>query len=121
MPAICANFPASLRATSAATQATAAITATTATPAIIDRLTALAKKLYPNREAALTAIKAVHAAATLPFEEGLLYETELANGAKVTGESKALVHVFFAERDTRKVPGLPADAADPASPGHGRH
>jgi 3-hydroxyacyl-CoA dehydrogenase len=82
----------------------------TATPAIIDRLTALAKKQYPNREAALTAIKAVHAAATLPFEEGLLYETELANGAKVTGESKALVHVFFAERDTRKVPGLPADA-----------
>jgi 3-hydroxyacyl-CoA dehydrogenase len=52
----------------------------------------------------------VRAAATLPFEEGLLYETELANGAKVTGESKALVHVFFAERDTRKVPGLPADA-----------
>jgi 3-hydroxyacyl-CoA dehydrogenase len=39
-----------------------------------------------------------------------LYETELANGAKVTAESKALVHVFFAERETRKVPGLPADA-----------
>ena len=82
----------------------------TATPAIIDRLTALAKKLYPNREAALTAIKAVRAAATLPFEEGLLYENQLADGAKVTDESKALVHVFFAERDTRKVPGLRADA-----------
>jgi 3-hydroxyacyl-CoA dehydrogenase len=81
----------------------------TATPAIIDRMTVLAKKQYPNREAALTAIKAVRAAATLPFEKGLLYETELANGAKVTPESKALVHVFFAERDTRKVPGLPAD------------
>ena len=35
----------------------------------------------------------------LPFEEGLLYETELANVAKATVESKALVHVFFAERE----------------------
>ena len=82
----------------------------TATPAIIDRLTAQAKQQYPNRQAALTAIKAVAAAVTLPFEEGLLYETEVVNGAKATDESKALVHVFFAERDTRKVPGLPADA-----------
>jgi 3-hydroxyacyl-CoA dehydrogenase len=81
----------------------------TATAAIIDKLTAQAKKQYPHRHAALTAIKAVAAAATLPFEQGLLYETELVNGAKVTDESKALVHVFFAERDTRKVPGLPAN------------
>jgi 3-hydroxyacyl-CoA dehydrogenase len=82
----------------------------TATPAIIDRLTAQAEKQYPNRQAALTAIKAVSAAAKLPFEEGLSYETELVNGAKVSDESKALVHVFFAERDARKVAGLPADA-----------
>ena len=82
----------------------------TATPAIIERLTAQAKSQYPNRVAALTAIKAVSAAARLPFEEGLLYETELANESKATLESKALIHVFFAERETRKVPGLPADA-----------
>jgi 3-hydroxyacyl-CoA dehydrogenase len=80
----------------------------TATPAIIERLTGHAKSQYPNREAALRAIKAVGAAAKLPFEEGLLYETELANEAKASVECKALVHVFFAERDTRKVPGLPA-------------
>jgi len=78
----------------------------TATAAIIERLTAQARSQYPNREAALTAIKAVNAAARLPFEQGLLYETELANIAKNTVESKALVHVFFAERNTRKVPGL---------------
>jgi 3-hydroxyacyl-CoA dehydrogenase len=81
----------------------------TATAAIIAKLTAQAEKQYPNRQAALTAISAVSAAAKLPFEEGLLYETELANEAKATDESKALVHVFFAERDTRKVPGLPAE------------
>jgi 3-hydroxyacyl-CoA dehydrogenase len=81
-----------------------------ATPAIIERLTRQARSRYPNREAALTAIKAVSAAARLPFEEGLKYETELANESKATVESKALVHIFFAERGTRKVPGLPADA-----------
>jgi 3-hydroxyacyl-CoA dehydrogenase len=81
----------------------------TATPAIIERLTSQAKSQYPNREAALRAIKAVGAAARLPFEEGLLYETEIANEAKASEECKALVHVFFAERDTRKVPGLPAE------------
>jgi 3-hydroxyacyl-CoA dehydrogenase len=85
------------------------VDAATATPAILDKVTAQAAKQYPNRQAAFTAIKAVSAAAKLPFEEGLLYETELANSAKATDESKALVHVFFAERDTRKVPGLPAD------------
>jgi 3-hydroxyacyl-CoA dehydrogenase len=45
----------------------------------------------------------------LPFEEGLLYETEIVNEAKASVECKALVHVFFAERDTRKVPGLPTE------------
>ncbi len=82
----------------------------TATPDIIERLTAQARKLYPNREAWQTAIKAVTAAVRLPFEEGLLYETELANHTKATVEAKALIHVFFAERNSRKVPGLSATA-----------
>ena len=82
----------------------------TATPEIIERLTAQARKQYPNREAWQTAIKAVSAAARLPFEEGLLYEAELANITKGTVEAKALIHVFFAERNTRKVPGLSAVA-----------
>jgi 3-hydroxyacyl-CoA dehydrogenase len=81
----------------------------TATPAILERLTAQAKSQYPNREAALTAIQAVSAAASMPFEAGLLYEEELANRSKATLEAKALIHVFFAERETRKVPGLPQD------------
>ena len=80
----------------------------TATPEIIERLTDQARRQYPNREAWRTAIKAVSAAARLPFEEGLLYETELANYTKSTVEAKALIHVFFAERNTRKVPGLSA-------------
>jgi 3-hydroxyacyl-CoA dehydrogenase len=82
----------------------------TATPEILERLRVQARKQYPNREAWQTAIKAVSAAARLPFEEGLLYEEELANITKGTVEAKALIHVFFAERNTRKVPGLSAAA-----------
>ncbi len=82
----------------------------TATAEIIDRFTAQAKKQYRNRQAPLTAIEAVKASLTKPLAEGLEYETELVNGAKATVESKGAVHVFFAERETRKIPGLPAEA-----------
>ncbi len=81
----------------------------TCSDAIIERLTAQAAKQYPNRVAPLTAIKAVRAALTLPFQRGLVYETELVNQAKLTVESRGAVHAFFAERETRKIPGLPAD------------
>jgi 3-hydroxyacyl-CoA dehydrogenase len=78
----------------------------TATDAIIARFTEQARKLYRNRQAPLTAIEAIRAAARLPLDKGLEYETALVNGAKATVESKALVHVFFAERETRKIPGI---------------
>jgi 3-hydroxyacyl-CoA dehydrogenase len=81
----------------------------TATPLIRQRLTAQARSQYPHRTAALTAIEAVFASARLPFQQGLDFETELANQTKATPESKALVHVFFAERETRKVPELPPE------------
>ena len=80
----------------------------TATPEIFAKHRAAAAKQYPNRTAALTAIKAVEAAVRLPFERGLEYETELANESKATLEAKALIRVFFAERETRKIPGIPA-------------
>ena len=81
-----------------------------ATPAIIERLTAQARSQYPHRSAALTAIKAVCSGRAAAVRAGAAdYETELANRTKATVESKALVHVFFAERETRKVPGLPAE------------
>ena len=82
----------------------------TATPEILARLREQAAKQYPNRTAGLTAIDAVSATVRLPFSEGLKYETTLANETKVTPEAKGSIHVFFAERETRKVPGLPQDS-----------
>ncbi len=78
--------------------------------AVIERLQAKARTKYPNRQAAMTAIEAISAAARLPFEEGLLLEERLANVAKATVESRGAVHVFFAERESRRVVGV-ADAA----------
>jgi 3-hydroxyacyl-CoA dehydrogenase len=81
----------------------------TATPALFERLAAQGRKLFPNRTVPSLAIEAVQAAVRLPLEEGLLVEDKLANQSKVLPEAKGSIHVFFAERETRKVPGLPAD------------
>ncbi len=53
-------------------------------------------------------IKALRAAVDLPFAEGLAVETELSNATLETTEAQALIHVFFAEREAAKIPGLPA-------------
>src|SRR5207244_8167143 len=68
-----------------------------------------ARKQYRNQPAPLMAIEAIAASARLPLAQGLQYETKLVNEAKATLESKALVDVFFAERATRKVPGIGAE------------
>jgi 3-hydroxyacyl-CoA dehydrogenase len=77
----------------------------------IARWQAEARRLYPNRTAALTALDAVAATAKLSFAEGLLYEDKLANQTKVTVEARGAIHVFFAERESRKVDGLAAGDA----------
>ena len=60
-------------------------------------------------EAPEACIQAVQAAATLPFDEGLKLERELFARLVGGAQSKALRHVFFAERAAAKVEGLPPD------------
>ena len=88
-----------------------AVDPTTATAEKIEHLESLARKRYPNRQAPYAAIEAVSAAAELPLAKGLRLENDLVNEAKQTTESRAAVHVFFAERECRRVPDLPVDAA----------
>ncbi len=54
-------------------------------------------------------IKAVKAACELPFAEGCLRERELFLELMASPHSKAQRHVFFAEREVAKIPGLPED------------
>jgi len=54
---------------------------------------------------------AVRAAATLPFTTGLVREKEISDAALASAESKALRHLFLAERWVSRVPGLGRDIA----------
>jgi 3-hydroxyacyl-CoA dehydrogenase len=51
-------------------------------------------------------VDALEAAATLPFEKGMARERELFIRCAQNGQSKALQHVFFAERRASNVPNL---------------
>ncbi len=59
--------------------------------------------------APLRALEAIEATLTLPFPSGLKREREIFEECLYSAESKALVHVFFAERAASKVPGVPKD------------
>jgi 3-hydroxyacyl-CoA dehydrogenase len=85
------------------------VPAETATAEIVERHRQQARKLYPNRNAGQVAVDVVTAATTLPFAQGLEYETKRVNECKQTVESRGAVHAFFAERETRRIPDLPAD------------
>ncbi|HYW93553.1 MAG TPA: 3-hydroxyacyl-CoA dehydrogenase NAD-binding domain-containing protein [Gammaproteobacteria bacterium] len=54
-------------------------------------------------------IKAVKAATELPFDQGMRRERELFAELMDSPQSKAQRHVFFAEREVARVPGLPKD------------
>ena len=51
----------------------------------------------------------VENAFTMPFEEGLKRERELFSEALADAQGQSLIHVFFAEREAAKFPGLAAD------------
>jgi 3-hydroxyacyl-CoA dehydrogenase len=60
-------------------------------------------------KAPFSCIKTVQAAVELPFDEGMKRERELFAELLVSPESRAQRHVFFAEREVAKVPGLAKD------------
>jgi 3-hydroxyacyl-CoA dehydrogenase len=56
-------------------------------------------------------IEAVEAACTRPKEEALRFEREAFVACRDSPQRRALTHVFFAEREARRIPGLPSDVA----------
>jgi 3-hydroxyacyl-CoA dehydrogenase len=74
-------------------------------------LTSQAHKMVPPEErggfAAHKLIDAVEAALELPFAFGLAREARLFEELARSPQSAALRHIFFAERELNKVPGLP--------------
>ncbi len=62
-----------------------------------------------NRQSPLALLEAVQAAVERPFDEGLQVESALSAQLEQATESRALRHLFYAEREVRKIPGLAAD------------
>jgi 3-hydroxyacyl-CoA dehydrogenase len=60
------------------------------------------------------AVEALTAATQRDFDAGLAVERRLSDHSITTGESQALRHLFFAERQVARVPGVPPDAAKAA-------
>jgi 3-hydroxyacyl-CoA dehydrogenase len=78
-------------------------------PEVFDMIRAEVAKRSRNLVAPLKIVDAVQAACTLPFEQGLKEERRLFEECLATMQSRSLVHVFFAEREVRKIPDVPAD------------
>jgi len=74
-----------------------------------DAAEALTRRLR-GREAPAACVEAVRNAIVLPFEEGLKREGELFRKLVAGDQSKAQRHVFFAEREAARVPGIPEGA-----------
>jgi 3-hydroxyacyl-CoA dehydrogenase len=77
--------------------------------ALLEAVPAQAAKSAGGNPAPAEIAKCIHAAVTLPFDEGRKVERERFEYLVNTVESKALRHMFFAERQTTKIPDVPED------------
>jgi 3-hydroxyacyl-CoA dehydrogenase len=79
-----------------------------ASPDVFEKALAEARKKpsYPALEAI---VKCVQAAVSLSFAEGEKIEAREFEQLRVSRASKAMRHMFFAEREAAKIPGLPKD------------
>src|SRR6516165_1034768 len=59
--------------------------------------------------APVAAIAAVEAATKVPFDEGVATENKLFIDCLFSDQSKAMIHVFFGEREVAKIPDVPKD------------
>src|SRR5579859_6076960 len=57
------------------------------------------------------AIDAVEAATKLPFDQSVEFERELFTKCLYSDQSKALIHVFFGEREVAKIPDVPKETS----------
>ncbi|MCS6854335.1 MAG: 3-hydroxyacyl-CoA dehydrogenase NAD-binding domain-containing protein, partial [Elioraea sp.] len=80
--------------------------------ASFDRAAEAVVRRARGMEAPPATAEAVRAALTVPFEEGMRTERALFDRLVAGDQSRALRHVFFAEREALKVPGL--EGVEPA-------
>jgi 3-hydroxyacyl-CoA dehydrogenase len=84
------------------------ITPFRADPATFDTLAARFQKRVQGLDAAAAAIAALRSCLSMPIDEALVQERESFHRLRQGPQSKALRHVFFAEREASKVLDMPA-------------
>ncbi|MGH9687624.1 MAG: 3-hydroxyacyl-CoA dehydrogenase NAD-binding domain-containing protein [Candidatus Acidiferrales bacterium] len=67
------------------------------------------RKKQRGLPAPLAAIDAIEATTKMPFEKGCDEEARLFDQCLYSEQSKALIHVFFAEREVAKIPDVPKE------------
>jgi len=77
--------------------------------AVLEAVPEQAAKSAGGNPAPAEIAKCIAAAVTMPFDEGRKVERERFEYLVNTAESKALRHMFFAERQTSKIPDVPED------------
>lgn len=85
--------------------------ACTADEGLFDRFVAEKARSFGQLEAPVACVEAVQAATTLPFDQGLDREEQLFARLVAGTQSRALRHMFFAEREAPRIEGLPAGVA----------
>ncbi len=88
---------------------TKAVDAVRGNTALFDKAKKEAAERARGAEGPGRCVDAVRAAAELPFDAGIERERELFEVAIRSTESRAMRHVFFAERQAAKIPDVPAD------------
>jgi 3-hydroxyacyl-CoA dehydrogenase len=68
-----------------------------------------AGKKQRGLKAPLAAIDAVESATRLSFDEGCQFEAKLFTECLFSDQSKALIHIFFGEREVAKIPDVPKE------------
>ncbi|OYV39532.1 MAG: 3-hydroxyacyl-CoA dehydrogenase [Rhodospirillales bacterium 20-64-7] len=84
------------------------IAATRENPAAFEAAAKEALKKLAGVEAPAACVQSVRNAFTLPFDEGIAAERALFMKLVSGDQSKAQRHIFFAEREAIKIPGMPA-------------
>src|SRR5580704_7681958 len=67
------------------------------------------RKKQRGLKAPLAAVDAIEAATREPFEQGCATEQKIFMECLHSDQSKALIHVFFGEREVAKIPDIPKD------------
>ena len=80
--------------------------------AFLSEMNALAGKRMRGQNAPNLLFQSVDIAINVPFEDGIQQEKSIGEEAIVSDEARGLRHVFFAEREVARIPGLDKSVED---------